>query len=262
MRLKNDALQVFFQLIRKDLLAFWRDYPSKLLDTAICFATNVIVFAYFMPQEGIREGYGLFFLIGVISSFGLIEVVGKVGAFVADIYGEKTISSTLVMPIRSEGVFCYIAIFWALTSALLAIMLFPLGKFLLFHEFDLSSISYTRLVVMFTSSNLFYGIFGLWVASLLNDIGSLNRLWLRYVVPIWMFGGYFYSWKSSMLLNPIIGCVSLINPMIYIMEGMRAAVIGQEGYLPYWVCLIMVWVFNIVLLKHAVFRLKRKLDCV
>ena len=36
---------------------------------------------------------------------------------------------------------------------------------------------------------------------------------------MWMFGGYVYSWQSAYALNHAVGYISLINPMIYVMEG-------------------------------------------
>ncbi|WP_420421972.1 hypothetical protein [Simkania sp.] len=250
------------QLLKKDMLAFKREYPTKLFDTFCLFFTIVIVFCYFMPQEGVHEGYASFFLIGAIASFGFVEIVGKVGALMADLQGDCAISHTLIMPIRSEMVFIYIGLQWAITSALLSIFLFPLGKLLLFKGFDLSLISYPRLIFMFVTINLFFGYFALWLTSVIKDVSGLTSLWLRYINPIWMFGAYFYSWEAAYALSPVIGAVSLINPMVYVMEGMRAAALGQAGYLPYWLCQVMLWGFIIACTWHAIRRMKKRLDCV
>lgn len=256
------SFQVFSQLLKRDLLAFKREYLTKLFDTCCLFFTIVIVFCYFMPQEGVREGYASFFLIGAIASFGFVEIVGKVGTLMADLQGDCTLSHTLILPIRTEMVFIYIGLQWALTSALLSIFLFPFGKLLLFNGFDLSLISYPKLIYMFVTINLFFGYFALWLASVIKDVGGLTSLWLRYINPIWMFGAYFYSWQASYALSPVIGAITLINPMVYVMEGMRAATLGQAGYLPYWLCLIMLWGFIGACTWHAINRLKKRLDCV
>ena len=153
----NGTLTVFTQLMKRDLLGFWREFPTKLLDTCILFLTNVIVFCYFLPAAGLDKSYAPFFLIGSIASFGIIEVVGKVGAFLADLEGDCAISHTMILPIKSRYVFCYIAVFWALTSLFLSIPLFPLGKILLFNLFNLAEISYFKLIIMFISSSIFCG---------------------------------------------------------------------------------------------------------
>ena len=254
------TLQLFFQFLKRDLLSFRREYLTKAVDMCFFFVTNVIVVSYFMPYQGVPQDFGVFFLVGAIASFGLIEVVGKVSGLMADLEGEQTISHTLIMPVKSSFVFCYIALFWALTSALLSILLFPLGKLLLFTRFDLSVISYWRLAIMFVVTSLFFGFFSLWLTSVIDNMGSINRLWLRFIGPIWFFGAYFFSWEAAYSLNPFVGYAILINPMVYVMEGMRAAVLGQEGYLPYWLSLVMLWVFIVGCGYHATRRLKKRLD--
>lgn len=256
------SLTVFIQLLKRDLLAFKRDFGGKFFDTAFLFFTNVIVTAYLMAEEWVNPAYGPFILIGSIASFGLIEVVGKVSSMIADIDGERTISQILVFPIRPGMVFAYFGLFWAISSALLTVFLFPLGKVLMYTRFDLAKISYIRLIPMFILANLFYGFFSLWITSLLKGVSSIGSIWMRAINPMWMFGAYFYSWQAAYALSPAVGYVSLINPMVYIMEGMRAATLGQEGYLPYWICILVVFGYTVILGIHAVHRLKRRLDCV
>lgn len=254
-------LRIFWQLLRRDLLVFRSEYGVKLFDTCILFATNVIVFSYFMGGEGLGPDYGSFFVIGAIASFGLIEIVGKVSVLIADIDGPRTIAHTLIMPIRSFWVFAYIGLFWALTSILLSAPLFLLGKLLLFDRFDLSQMNYLKLIPMYITVSLFFGFFALWLTSLIRGMEAINALWLRIIAPIWMFGAYFYSWHSVFETSALIGYLSLLNPMVYVMEGTRAAALGQEGYLPYWASFGALWVFILACWGHAVVRLRRRLDC-
>ncbi len=254
--------KVFLQLLRRDLTIFRREYFSKFIDTVIIFTNNVLIFGYFMQGQGLSASYGPFLLVAAIGSFGLIEIVGKVGLFLNDLEGDRAISQLLIMPIRSELVFIYMGVFWAISSMALAAILFPIGKLLLWTHFDLAAISYIRLVAIFLTGSLFFGSFALWLSSVIPGISSLNTLWLRYIVPLWMFGTYFFSWETAYDLSPIIGSVLLINPLVYVIEGMRAACLGQAGYLPYWVSLLALWGFIFACTAHAIKRLKRILDCV
>ncbi|MCB1107347.1 MAG: ABC transporter permease [Chlamydiia bacterium] len=252
----------YFHLIRKDLVSFMREFRTKFIDTFFLFFTNVMAFGYFLQQEGAHEGYAAFFVVGAIASFGFIEIVGKVSVLLADICGDKTINHTLVMPIRSNMVFYYIASSWAITSMILSVLLFPIGKLLVFTEWHWEAISFWRVALMFVTANIFFGCFALWLSSVISGLTNLNSLWLRYIAPMWMFGGYVYSWQSAYQLSHLVGYLSLINPMIYVMEGMRAAALGQEGYLPFWFSFCMLWIFIVVCTMHATRRLRRKLDCI
>ena len=254
--------KVFFELLKRDLLIFKRDYVSKFIDMLVLFATNVIVFGYFMPGEGLSASYGPFLLIAAIGSFGLIEIVGKIALFLSDLEGERSISQLLIMPIPSYLVFVYMIVFWALSSMLLSAFLFPFGKLLLWSRFDLAAISYSKLLTIFFFSNLFFGSFALWLSSIIPSMSSLNAIWLRYVVPLWMFGTYFFSWHTAYTTHPTIGICLLINPIVYVIEGMRAACLGQAGYISYPICLSAILAYTLFLGMHAIHRIKKRLDCI
>lgn len=261
-QMNNPSLQIFFQLLKRSLLILKRDYWSKLFDTAFLFFTNVIVFSYFMGAQGLSEEYGPFLMVGAIASFGLFDVVAKVSELIGDIEGEKTISHLITLPLSSRTLFCFIAIFWAINAAVISFPLFFLGKILLFTRFNLSDISFIRLIPIFLTANLFYGFFALWLSAIVRGMGDLTSIFMRYINPIFMFGGYFYSWKNAFQLDHLIGYVSLLNPMVYIMEGMRSSVLGPSAYLPYWTTLIVLWGFIYLLGWHATKRLKIRIDCI
>lgn len=253
---------VVLQLIKRDLVRYKRNFWSKLIDTASILVTNLIVFGYLMAHYGLGGSYGPFMLISAIASFGFFDTVGKVSELISDIEGDKTISYTLTLPIPSWLVFFYIGIWWSINSILVTIFLFPMGKLILFQNFDLSQINFLHLLLIYISTNLFYGFFSLWLTSLLKNMGNVGNLWVRVINPILMFGAYFYSWKAVFEVSPVFAWIDLLNPMVYIMEGMRAAALGQAEYLPFWVCLPVVWFFIIIFAVRGISRLQNRLDVV
>jgi ABC-2 type transport system permease protein len=251
---------VVMQLLRRDLHRFKKEFFSKLVDTASLLFTNLVVFGYFMTGFGLRD-YGPFMLMSAIATFGFFDIVGKVSSLISDIDGERTISHTLTLPIASWLTFVHIALYWALNSALISILLFPLGKLILFNQFDLSKVGYFKLALMYITVNLFYGFFGLWLTSLLKGISHVGILWVRVINPLLMFGAYFYSWYSIYTLYPVLAVIDLVNPLVYAGEGMRSAALGQ-GYISVWICLPVLWFFTVVCGWHGTRRLQKRLDCV
>lgn len=255
-------LATVYHLIRRDLRVFRGEFWGKFIDTAILLFTTVVVFSYFLPSYGLKSDYGPFLLIGVIAGFGFFEVIGKVSVFIADMEGDRTILYTLTLPIPSWLVFAYFGISWGLHSSLIALLLFPLGKLLLWSQFDLGNISVLKLLLIFLMSNLFFGFFALWLASVLKKMGSMSHLFVRVVNPMYSFGGWLFSWASVYKLSPMIAYVLLINPLFYSMEGMRAASLGQEGYLPFWLSMGGLTAFTLAFAWDAIRRLQKRLDCV
>lgn len=254
------GMGVFFQLLRKDLIVFYRQLHTKLIDTVILFFTNVMSFGYLLPSAG--ESYTAFFAVGAIASFGFIGIVGKVGLLLADMEGDRKISHTLAMPMTTSMTFCYIAISWALTSCIMSAILFPIGKAFVFSRWNWEMISVWRVVFILITSNLFFGFFALWLSGVVKGMVSLNSLWLRYIAPMWLFGGYVYSWSSLFDTSHLLGYITLLNPMIYVMEGVRSAALDSKEYLPFWLSASMLWFFILLCGLHAIKKLKQKLDCI
>ncbi len=251
----------FLSLFSRDMTSFFRGIWSRVIDTSILLFTNVVVFAYFMPQLNTQENFGPFLLVGAIVSFGFFDVVGKVGEFIGDIDGDSSITYLLSMPMPSGGIFAYHGVLWSLCSMIIGTLMFPLGKILLLSQFDLSLICYWKLIIVFVVANLFFGFFALWLAAMLKDLKNVSVLWLRVLVPMFMFGCYFYPFFSLYKVSHIVAGISLFNPMVYAMEGMRAATLGQQGFLNYWFCLAALVAFTSACGIHGIKRLKKRLDC-
>jgi len=253
---------VFRQLIFKELILFRKGFWGKIFDITMLLGTNMVVFGYFMPQLGVGSSYGPFILIGAISTFGFFDIIGRVGSMIADIEGSRTIYYSLTLPISSRMLFSTIALNWATHTFLLTLPLFVIGKLFLWNSFDLTAISYWRLIIIFTTVNLFHGFFALLITAVFHKINNLGRLWFRVINPIFMFAGYFYSWADVQKFSPLFSKIILINPLLYCVEGMRAAALGQDGYLPFWVCVLVVWLFICLSAFIGIRKLKRWLDCI
>lgn len=252
---------VFFKLLQKDLLTFSRQYKGKLFDTVLLFVINILVFAYLMSGD-LKGNYGPFFAFGALATFGFVDIVGKISMLTSDIEGDRTISSCLIMPSKAWIIFLEIGCFWALSSFLLILPLFPLAKLLLWNSLDLSKISIIKLILILPISHLFFGIFALWLASIIKGLQDVGNLWLRVVMPLWMFGAYFFSWQSVYKIHPLVSYLFLLDPIVYVNEGLRSACLGSEGYLPFFFSFFALVAFVLLCGFDAIRRLKKRLDCV
>ncbi|MFI5344022.1 MAG: ABC transporter permease [Chlamydiales bacterium] len=255
-------LVTVYYLILRDLRVFREEFWGKFIDTALLLFTTVIIFGYFLPAYGLKADYGPFLLVGVIAGFGFFEVMGRVSLMIADMEGDRTILYTLSLPIPARLVFVYLAVSWGVISSIMSILMFPLGKLLLYNKFHLSHISPLKLLLIFIMSNLFFGFFALWLSAVLKKMSNLSHLFVRVINPMYSFGGWWYSWYTISNLSPLLGYAHFINPLLYVMEGMRAAILGQEGYLPFWFSFLALTAFTWLVGWDAIRRLQKRLDCV
>ncbi|MCH9631493.1 MAG: hypothetical protein S4CHLAM37_15160 [Chlamydiia bacterium] len=256
------SFPVIGTLLRKDLLAFMRAYLSHYIDTVFLLFTIITVFGYFMPELNMGTSFGLFLFIGSIAGLGLFQVTERVGTMVADIEGDRTISYLITMPMPSSTAIAYHAVVWSIYSAITGLTIIPIGKILLWNQFDLSNFHYGKFLLIFVVVNLFFGFFALFITSIIKGLQNLSTLYLRVLNPMYMFGAFFYKWYDLEKISPVLAKLTLIIPMTYIMEGTRAAAFGQKDYLNYWTCLGVLVGLTVVLGSIGIRILKKRLDCV
>ena len=248
------------QFIKKEIYLSFMNFKSDLLDNLITFVNWVIVFGYFMPTSGLNNLGSLIF-VGAIASFGLFGTIWRATVLAQDVT-EKKINAHLVLPMPSSYVFIGTVISWSICVATITLCLFPIGKIVLWNQLDLSHFSIPRGIGIFVLSHLFYGFFSLWVSSLVVNLRSSGWLWCRVVNPLFMFSGFFYTWKEAYALSPWIGVLNLANPLLYIVEATKVSFFGKEGYLPYWLSVVVVLLFTIGFAIDGVRRFKKRIDYV
>ena len=257
----NQYLLTIAHLLRRDLRIFNQTFWGKFVNICFMMATMIIAFSYFLPAQGLRAGYGPFVLVGVIAQVGFYDIMSKVTQLIIDMEGDKTILHTLSLPLPSWLVFFQIGLSWSLNSLIISAILFPLGKLFLFFQFDLSAINYLNLLPIAVINNMFFGFFALWITSIIKNMASLGNLFPRIINPLFMFGCFMYSWQTAFTMSPILGYLSLSNPLVYVMEGMRAAILGQDGSLPFWYSFGALTLFTLFFAWDGIRRLQRRLDC-
>lgn len=248
-------------LVWSDLLVFKQNVLDKVIDVGIWVALTVVVTGYVMPYFGLTN-FGPFQLCGVVAAVGLFELYSTVVDLVADLEGDRVINYNLTLPIPSVLALmsksaCYFIIYTTLTVCML-----PIGWVCLWGQWHLMDISYFKLALAILFQSMFYACFALWAASMIANMGKLSTVWARFIFPMWFMGGFQFSWIALHSAMPILAYINALNPMIYITESTRAAMLGQDGYVNFWICLIAIMVFSILSLALGIRNLKKRLDFV
>lgn len=257
-----NALCAFGNLLWRDLRAFKAKIINCTVDSLMWTGTTVIVDGYLMPLLGINHSYGSFMLVGATISMCLFHTINRGCEIVMDFENTKSINYDLILPFPSWMALLKIALVFAIEAALINLLSLPIGKLLLFNNFDLSNFSIIKWPLMFIAINLFFGFFGLWVASWVKNSSSYPHVWMRFVLPLWNFGGFHFSWFTLKNAYPLFGYINLLNPMVYAFEGLRAVVLGQPQFINAYACIIALIIFTALLWTHTLYLLKRRLDFV
>ncbi len=255
------SIRTCARLVWRDMAVFWPSFPDRLLNGALWAGITIIVFQYI--GFGDARDLGLFMACANSVSWGFFEVMENVARLIADLHGERSISYSLTLPLPQWMVFVRIGLSNSLQAMAIAIFILPMAKLLLWNNFDVSHACWSKFLLIFILAHLFYGFFSLWLASMVRSLESIGDVWMRVVFPLWFLGGYQFTWQTFLQKSPTLAYISLVvNPLVYCFEGARAAVMGQEGYLPFWYCCLALLLFTVIVGSIGVYRMKKRLDCI
>ncbi len=255
------ALQTFFALIERDIAVFIPTIKDRLINALIWCVLSLVVYEYIMPHVGLVD-YSVFMTVGTAATVGFFEVTGNgVSRFMADLEGERSITYYLTLPLPQWAVFARIALSNGLQALFIALTFLPLSKVLLGSKFSLAAFSWGKFFLMFILAHIFYGFFSLFLAAYVESLAKMDNVWMRIVYPMWWLGGYQFSWYALLKANIYIAYLDLLNPLIWILEGVRVSVLGQEGSLPYWQCVVVLTGYTILMGYLGIRALIKRLDC-
>lgn len=260
--LKHSYLRVCKELVHADLLIFKQLFLDKFIDITIWVVLSLVVMSYVMPFFGLAADFGVFQLGGLIAAAGLFELYGNVVDLVSDFQGDRVINYGLTLPIPSWMAIFSKTIYYMIIYVILSVLMVPIGKICLWYQFDLTQISYVKLACAILFQSMFYACFVLFPASIINNMSHLGMVWARFIFPMWFLGGFQFSWTALYKTVPLLAYINLLNPMIYITEAVRIALLGQEGYINFWLCLLAITGFSALFLYLSLRNLKKKLDYV
>lgn len=253
-------LKICSNLILADLLIFRKFFIDKCIDLMIWIALTVFVTGYVMPYFGLQDNFGMFQLGGIFPAVGLFEMYSSIVDFVSDLQGDRVIDYQVTLPIPSWLAITAKATYYAIVYALLTIAMIPFAKVVLWDTFDLLAINHLQFFIAIVLQAIFCACFSIFAASLIDNMGKLGTVWSRFIFPMWFMGGFQFSWQALHHVTPVVAWIDLMNPMIYLTEATRAALLGQEGYLNFWLCTAVTLVFSAMTLWLGINNIKKRLD--
>lgn len=253
-------LNLFWQLLKKDLLIFKSSYFSQVIDVTIWVVCMIVATAYVYPKMGMMQSYGAFFAFAMIISTVFWSIWDVSTAFLADLEGNRAIGYELSLPIPSYLILVNKAIFYALRAMSYSWIVLLLCKLLMWNQMDLMQVNWPKLILIYISMSVFVAFFSLFTISLINGMDKIGIVSMRILFPLWFLGGSQFSWKFLFSVFPNIAYLTFLNPLLYGMEGVHAACLNPNDYLSFWFCIGMLSFFTIVFGLIGIKRLRKRLD--
>lgn len=241
--------KIFLALTQRDLKIIKSLLNKYIIDSLVFLSCTYIMFVKLFPQMGLAHLSTSQF----IGSFALLMIFT---GFARLIHIKYTLKQTTFMEY-----------YWSLPASkswLIAQQITSIFLHLLFTTVfimaGLLTITSINNVLQFSFIYLISLIFISTLFSFFSYAMDERWLWDRVLTPMTSFGCVFFSLENLQKHAPLISKLILINPLLYISEGLRVSIIANYNGVSFYACLIALTLFSIALLPLLAKAIKQKLD--
>jgi len=221
-------VRAFIGLLARDVRVLRRDFIPFLLRTVMNPVMFTFVFAYVLPKigEGFHGGgaadFGTILVPGLMAVAMIFQGIAAVALPLVNEFGRtREIEDRIMAPLPVAGVAIEKIVFGAMQSIVAALVVFPVVAVIPAAPVSVHVASWPLLIVVLLLASLISGAFGLTIGTLFRP-QQVPLIFSIIVVPVTFLGCVYYPWQ---LLDPlpVLRYAVLVNPVVYISEGLRAA---------------------------------------
>ncbi|WP_298623736.1 ABC transporter permease [uncultured Legionella sp.] len=250
----KQQLIALYTLVRRELVRMFRIASQVFLPPVI---TTTLYFLIFGSLIGGRIGtiqgvsYPMFIAPGLIMMSVIVNAYGNVSSSLFSVRFQKSIEEMLISPMHNGLLLLGYVLGGVLRGLIVAILVFIIASFFLTIELD--HLPMTLLVVLLVAA--IFSLAGFTNAMLARNFDEIMLIPTFILTPLTYLGGVFYSID---MLPPFWQKISYLNPILYMVNALRHAMIGHEevsmnlAMLIICIMLVSLTVINLILLKKGV----------
>lgn len=253
------TLRIMGIIIRAQLRSEQTILFNRALNNLIWISTWIFIQTYILPTMGMSAKYGPFMLASTIAAVGILDVHGAVALLIADLEGRRSLNLYLTAPISPAAAWLALIIALTLRYAFATLCLMPFAYLLIMAKMCVFVPHWGKFICIWLTSSLLYASLVFVVAAHTHSMQFMANVWSRILHPLWFLGCFQYPYHLFAGLFPWLGIWMLANPMIYIMEGYRSALL-QDNSLSAWLCTPVLLTMSCIFIMLTIRKFYRRLD--
>lgn len=219
----NKQLIALYTLVRRELVRMFRIASQVFLPPVITTSLYFIIFGSLIGSRiGSVEGvsYSMFIAPGLIMMSVIVNSYGNVSTSLFSVRFQRSIDEMLISPMRNELLLSGYIIGGILRGVIVAFLVFLVASFFTSLKFD--HLPMTLLVVVLVSA--IFSLAGFANAMVARNFDDVMLVPTFVLTPLTYLGGVFYS---TSMLPPFWQKISHLNPILYMVNALRHAMIDQ-----------------------------------
>ncbi len=217
------ASSVFLALLRRDARVARKELLFFLIRTTMQPLLFLVVFGYLLPKMNfVGKSYQTALLPGILAvSLSLSAIQSVALPMVQDFGWTKEIEDRLLAPVSTQLIAAEKIVAGTLQGVIAAAFVLPVARLVMgpIPNLTLSHAGVVLLVVLLGA--VAFSAFGMWLGTAIAP-QQIGLMFSVIVAPMLFFGCAYYPWRGLDVV-PVMKYLVLINPMVYVSEGLRGA---------------------------------------
>ena len=237
--------KAFLGILLRDMRVLTREFAPFLLRVGMQPLLFLFVFTFILPRMGGgnpmaagagRVDFGTIILPGLMAVAIMFSGIAAVALPLSSEFGiTREIDDRVMCPLPLWAVALEKVCFSAMQSIVAALLVIPMAIYIPAVPVHADISSWPLLALVLVLSSLLAGSLGLVIGSTVNP-KQIGLVFSIIVVPITFLGCVYYPWAWLDKIKWLKFGV-LFNPIVYMSEGLRAAVTPSVGHMPWWAIL-------------------------
>jgi ABC-2 type transport system permease protein len=240
------AARVFGALLRRDVRVARRELPTFLVRTTLQPIMFVTVFGYLLPKMGfMSRGYTAALLPGVLAvSLAMAAVQAVSLPMVVDFAATKEIEDRLLAPVATPLIAIEKIVSGILQGLVSSLFVLPIARLIMGPIPGLTVSHAGEVAAVALLGAAAFSAMGLLLGTAVSP-QHIGLMFSVIVAPMIFFGCTYYPWRGLDAV-PAVKYLVLVNPLVYVSEGMRASLTPRVPHMPLPVVLAMLVVLTVV----------------
>lgn len=224
--------RIFGALLRRDMRVARRELPTFLIRTTMQPLMFIIVFGFLLPRMHFVTGnYTSALLPGILAvSLAFSSVQSVALPLVQDFGWTKEIEDRLMAPVSIRLVAFEKIVSASIQGVFAALFVLPVARIIMGPIPGLTASHFGEVILITVLGATAFSVFGLLLGTMI-EAQHIGLMFSIIVAPMIFFGCAYYPW-AGLSAVPVVKYAVLINPLVYVAEGMRAALTPQLPHMP------------------------------
>jgi ABC-2 type transport system permease protein len=226
------ASSVFLALLRRDVRVARKELIFFLLRTTMQPLLFLVVFGYLLPKMNyLNRGYQTALLPGILAiSLSLSAIQSVALPMVQDFGWTKEIEDRLLAPVPTYVIAAEKIVSGMIQGFIAALFVLPIARLVMGPIPELTLAHSGEILIIVTLGSLAFSAMGMWLGTAIPP-QHIGLMFSMIVAPMIFFGCAYYPWRGLDVV-PVMKYAVLVNPMVYVSEGMRGALTPAVPHMP------------------------------